>query len=76
MKRDVPKLSNGIGKENNSKKLLVKLTTMKIMRISTMATSSSQLHSEKNIITDLFNGIWLLGAAIQESVYRMRLQLG
>lgn len=72
VKRGVPKLNNGIGKENNSKKVLIRLTMMEIttaiimdicrMEINTMATSSSHLHSKKNIITDPFNSIWFVSS--------------
>lgn len=64
VRRDVPKLSSGTGKGNNSKTILVRLTIMEIMmavtidicrmEISTMTTSSSGVHYKKDIITDLF----------------------
>ena len=67
VKRGVPKLNNGIGKENNSKKMQIRSTMIEKMlicrmEISTMATSSSHLHSKKNIITDPFNSIWFVSS--------------
>lgn len=61
VRRDVPKLSSGIGKGDNSKRMLVRLMMMEIMTVVIMdiwrmATSTSSIHG-KDIISDLFSCI-------------------
>lgn len=61
VRRDVPKLSGGIGKGDNSKRMLVRLMMMEIMTVVIMdiwrmATSTSSIHG-KDIISDLFSCI-------------------
>jgi hypothetical protein len=60
VRRDVPKLSSGIGKESNSKRMLVRLMMMEIMTMVIVDICRMEIHTmatSKDINTDLFSCI-------------------